>query len=237
MATIAALSEKIREETAPEKADIADVLRRIGDVLDRSIEGADIVRDGPPAIDLSRIDFKALAAKFKQSEAQNLDIERLKAAIRAQLDRLIAANETRVDFREKFEQLIEAYNAGSTQIEQLFLELLELSRTLTDEEARHVRERLTEDELVVFDLLTRPGPDLSSEERDEVKKVARQLLAKVRGIFTVDWQKTAQSRARVRDAIEETLDEGLPRAYTPDVFKAKASVVFQHVYEKHALAA
>jgi type I restriction enzyme R subunit len=237
MATVTALSEKIREETAPEKTDIADVLRRIGDVLDRSIEGADIVRDGPPAIDLSRIDFKALAAKFKQSETQNLDIERLKAAIRAQLDRLIAANETRVDFREKFEQLIEAYNAGSTRIEQLFLELLELSRTLTDEEARHVREQLTEDELVVFDLLTRPGPDLSTEERDEVKKVARQLLAKVRGIFTVDWQKTAQSRARVRDAIEETLDEGLPRAYTLDVFKAKAGVVFQHVYEKHALAA
>jgi type I restriction enzyme R subunit len=104
-------------------------------VLDRSIEGAAITtRDGPPAIDLSRIDFKGLAAKFKASKTKNLDVERLKAAIRAQLDRLIAANETRVDFREKFEALIEAYNAGSMQIEQLFRDLLELTRTLTDEE-------------------------------------------------------------------------------------------------------
>jgi len=47
----------------------------------------------------------------------------------------------------------------------------------------------------------------------------------------VDWQKTAQARARIQDAIEEALDEGLPRAYTPDIFKAKAGVVFQHVYE------
>ncbi|HZI09426.1 MAG TPA: type I restriction enzyme endonuclease domain-containing protein [Myxococcus sp.] len=153
------------------------------------------------------------------------------------LDRLIAANATRVDFREKFEALIESYNAGSTQLEQLFLQLLELSRALTDEEARHVREHLSEEELVVFDLLTCPGSDLSTEERNDVKKVARQLLARLRGIFTVDWQKTAQSRARVREAIEDALDEGLPCVYTPDVFKAKAGAVFQHVYERYSQAA
>jgi len=238
MSTVAALAERIRAETAPEKTDVTEVLRRIGVVLDRSIAGAAITtRDGPPAIDLSRIDFKGLAAKFKASKTKNLDVERLKAAIRAQLDRLIAANETRVDFRVKFEALIEAYNAGSMQIEQLFRDLLELTRTLTDEEERHVRENLTEEELVVLDLLTRPGPDLTKPERDEVKKVARQLLARLRGLLTIDWQKTAQSRARVREAIEEALDDGLPRAYTPDVFKMKAGVLFQHIYERYAVAA
>jgi type I restriction enzyme R subunit len=237
MATVTALSEKIRTETAPEQADIGEVLRRIGEVLDRSIEGSPMVREGPPAINLSRIDFQALATRFKSSPTKNLDIERLKAAIRAQLERLIAANETRVDFREKFETLIEAYNAGSTQIEQLFVELLELTRTLTDEEARHVREQLSEEELVVFDLLTRPGPDLSIDERDEVKRVARRLLARLKEILTLDWQKTALSRARVRDAIEEALDEGLPRAFTPEVFKSKAGVVFQHVYERYGRVA
>jgi type I restriction enzyme R subunit len=237
MSTVTALAEKVREEMAPETADISDVLRRIGEILDRSITGAATIAEGPPAIDLSRMNFKALSARFKASATKNLDLERLKAAIRAQLDRLIALNETRVDLREKFEALIEAYNLGSSQIEQLFLELLELSSVLTDEEARHVREQLTEEELVVFDLLTRPGPELSPAERDEVKKVARQLLTKLRGILTMDWQKTAQSRARIRDMIEESLDEGLPRAYTPDVFKAKAGVVFQHVYERYGRVA
>jgi type I restriction enzyme R subunit len=66
------------------------VLQRIGEVLDRSIEGVHL----GPAIDLSRIDFKTLAAKFKNSNTKNLDLARLKAAIRAQLDRLIAINET-----------------------------------------------------------------------------------------------------------------------------------------------
>jgi len=237
MSTVTALSEKVRAETTPERADLGEVLRRIGEVLDASIEGTEMIREGPAPIDLSRIDFQALSERFKKSNSKNLDLERLKAAIRAQLDRLIEANETRVDLRQKFETLIAEYNAGSSQIEQLFQQLLSLSRSLTDEEARHVREQLSEEELVVFDLLTRPGPDLSTGERDEVKKVARQLLGRLRGIFTIDWQKTAQARARIRDAIEDALDNGLPRAYTPDVFKTKAGVVFQHVYERYGRAA
>lgn len=85
---------------------------------------------------------------------------------------------------------------------------------------------------MVFDLLTRPGPDLTTAERDEVKKVAQRLLTRLNEILTLDWQNTTQSRARVRDLIEEALDVGLPRAYTPEVFKSKAGVVFQHIYER-----
>jgi type I restriction enzyme R subunit len=118
------------------------------------------------------------------------------------------------------------------QIDQLFAQLLELSRTLTDEEQRHVRENLTEAELVVFDLLTRPGPDLSPGERDEVKRVVKKLLLRLREILTIDWQKTNQARAKVKSVIEEELDQGLPRNYTPDVFQVKAGAVFQHVYER-----
>jgi type I restriction enzyme R subunit len=81
----------------------------------------------------------------------------------------------------KFEALIESYNAGSQNIDDLFKELLALSRSLSDEEQRHVREQLTEEELTVFDLLTGPGPDLAPAERDEVKKVARRLTAGSRG--------------------------------------------------------
>lgn len=84
---------------------------------------------------------------------------------------------------------------------------------------------------------TPPGPELNTDERNEVKKVAKKLLAKLKSITTLDWQKTAQARAKVLDAIESALDEGLPRAYTPEVFKAKAGIVFRHVYERYGRAA
>lgn len=57
----------------------------------------------------------------------------LKAAIRAQLEKMIQLNRTRADFAEKFEALIESYNAGSRTIEALYAELLELSNSLNKE--------------------------------------------------------------------------------------------------------
>src|SRR5205807_9506392 len=136
--------------------------------------------DGRAIVDLAKIDFDALAKRFKRSNKKNVDLEQLKAAIRAQLDKMIRINKTRADYLAKFEELIESYNAGSRNIEELFQELLALSRALTQEQQRHVREQLTENELTVFDILTRPGPDLTFEERDEVKKVARQLLQRLK---------------------------------------------------------
>jgi type I restriction enzyme R subunit len=84
---------------------------------------------------------------------------------------------------------------------------LTLTRTLTEEQDRHVREHLREEELTVFDVLTRPGPSLTAEERDEVKKVTRQLLEKLNVLLVLDWKKRAAARAQVRLAIEDTLDD------------------------------
>ena len=37
----------------------------------------------------------------------------------------------------------------------------------------------------------------------------------------------------MRLAIEDVLDEGLPRAYTKDVYSAKCAALFEHVYESY----
>ena len=71
---------------------------------------------------------------------------------------MIQLNRTRADFAEKFEALIESYNAGSATIEALYNELLKLSNSLNEEQERHVRENMSEEELVIFDILTRPAP-------------------------------------------------------------------------------
>ena len=53
------------------------------------------------------------------------------------MEKLIRLNKTRADFAEKFEELIESYNGGSRNIEELFEELLKLSRNLSEEQQRH----------------------------------------------------------------------------------------------------
>ena len=137
-------------------------------------------------IDLSKINFESLAQRFQESKHRNTDLEALKAAIFAKLEKLIRLNRTRADFAEKFEALIESYNNGSRNIEQIYEDLLKLSLSLTDEEQRHVREHISEEELVIFDILTRPAPELTTEERAEVKKVARALLLSIRQVHALE---------------------------------------------------
>jgi len=216
-----------------ENGDISNIMAQITGLLDESITGLTVREGGPPAIDLSKINFEALAQRFNNSTHKNTDLEALKAAIRAKLGTLLRLNRTRADYAEQFEALIESSNAGSRSIEQLFDELLRFSNTLDDEQVRHVREQLTEEELVIFDILTRPSPELSTDERAEVKKVARALLSRLKELLVLNWRQKAAARSALRLAIEDTLDSGLPRAYAPEMYRAKCSAVFEHVYESY----
>ncbi len=232
--SICALADYIRNRSDP--PDISHVLKGIQELLDRSIGAEPFkIKDRDRAfgaIDLSKIDFEALAKRFDKKKPTSSDLERLKAAVKAQLERMVRLNRTRADYLEKFQQLIDDYNAGSRNIEEIFRDLLALSRVLTEEQDRHVREHLSEEELTIFDILTRPGPKLSGEERDEVKKVAHLLLERLNALLVLGWRQKIQARAKVRIEIEDTLED-LPRAYSDDLFKTKCSALFEHVYESY----
>jgi len=233
LACIATIADAIKAKLNPGAEDISEVMGDISILLDNSITGVSIKDQGPPPLDLSKINFEALANRFRESRRKNTDLEVLKAAVRAQIDRMVQLNRTRADFAEKFEALIESYNAGSRSIEELFQELLKLSKNLNEEQQRHVRENMTEEELVIFDILTRPAPELNTEERNEVKKVAGSLLERLKQLLVLNWRHKSSARSQLKLAIEDVLDTGLPRAYTPELYQQKCSAVFEHVYESY----
>ena len=47
------------------------------------------------------------------------------------------------------------------------------------------------------------------------------------------WRKRQQSRTQVQVTIQELLDKGLPRVYTPEILSEKCSAVYTHVYESY----
>jgi type I restriction enzyme R subunit len=87
--------------------------------------------------------------------------------------------------------------------------------------------------LVIFDILTRPAPELSADERAEVKKVARDLLNRLKQLLVINWRQKSAARSQLKLAIEDMLDTGLPRIYTPELYQQKCSAVFEHVYESY----
>jgi type I restriction enzyme, R subunit len=233
VSSLAAIAAAIMAKINPDPVDISVVLAGITKVLDASVSGVAIPTKTGTILDLSKIDFEALAARFKKSESRNTNLEVLKAAIRAQLEKMIELNPTRADFREKFEEMIEAYNNGSRNIEDLFNELVALGLSLSEEQKRHVRENMSEEELVVFDILLKPAPELTTEEKDEIKKVVQQLLGRLKELLVLNWRQKSSARSQIMIAIEDMLDSGLPRAFTPELYKQKCSALFEHVYEKY----
>ena len=232
---LATVAETIRARlNENEDADISSVMKEVNKLLDDSIE-ADGFKikggDHTTVLDLSRIDFEALSKRFSKSRHKNVEIEQLKAAVEATLDRLIRLNPLRLDYQKKFEDLISEYNAGSRNIDELFDALVNLTRSLTEEEQRHVRENLSEEELAIFDILTRPDPVLTDEEKAQVKKVVRQLHEHLQALLVIDWKKRSNTRAQVQEAISSMLDSGLPEKYTRTIYQKKCSLVFEHVYE------
>ncbi|MDP2156677.1 MAG: HsdR family type I site-specific deoxyribonuclease, partial [Nitrospirota bacterium] len=235
-ACLRAIADVVRRTTEP--PDISAVMQGITLLLDESIASDPfrISERSEPyggAVNLSLIDFEALRKRFEKTAPTNTDVERLKAAVRAQLERMVRLNRTRTDYLAKFQELIESYNNGSRNIEEIFRELLAFSKVLTEEQSRHVRENLTDEELTIFDILTRPGPELATEEREEVKKVARLLLERLKALLVLDWRTRSATRAQVRIQIEDVLDDGLPRAYSKALYQAKCATLFEHVYESY----
>ena len=233
VACLSEIADAIKAKLSPGVADISEIMGDIAKLLDESITGVDMPSRPAALIDLSKIDFEALRKRFTGSKQKNTDLEVLKAAIRAQIEKMLRFNKTRTDFQQKFEELIESYNSGSRNIEELFAELVAFTQSLSEEEQRHVRENVSEEELVVFDILTRPAPELSEAERNEVKKVARELLARLQELLVLNWKQKASARSKLKMAIEDLLDTGLPRAYTPDVYHAKCTSLFEHFYESY----
>ncbi|MEJ6580526.1 MAG: DUF3387 domain-containing protein [Akkermansiaceae bacterium] len=137
-------------------------------------------------------------------------------------------------FLNRFQKMIEAYNSGALSIEQLFADLVTFTKDLSEEEQRHLRENVSEEELAVFDILTRPGPDLSPQETEVIKKVCKDLLAKLKTEkLVLEWRTKRTTRAAVRVEIEMMLDSGLPEKYTTELFESKCGALFQHVLEKY----
>ena len=229
---IAVLAEKIRSFT--EEASIEDLMEKVGQLLDESIATKGYVihaTETSTLIDLSQIDFDALKAHFEKGR-KHTEAEKLKGAVSKKLQQMVQLNKTRTDLLEKFKKLIEEYNKGM-DVDGFFEKLVVFVKELTEEEQRGVAEQLTEEELAVFDILTKPTPDLPPKDKKEVKLIARKLLQTLKQAkLVLDWRKKLRTRADVFATVKTVLDD-LPRIYTPELYQEKCDSVYRHVFDSY----
>ena len=206
--------------------DITAFMQDMEDLLDRSV--APIPYSKPEeleVIDISAVDFDKLRAMF-DARSKRTEAEKLRALLAEKLTPMGARNPTRTDFLERFQKLIDSYNNGSQNIEAFFRALMTFAEDLSAEEQETIREGLSEEEKAIFDILTKPEPELTKKERAQVKSVARSLLDTLkREKLVLDWTKKKETRGAVRKAIELILDSGLPDPCDEPVFNRKFGIL------------
>jgi PD-(D/E)XK nuclease superfamily/Domain of unknown function (DUF3387) len=132
-------------------------------------------KDDEVPVDLSQIDFEELKRRFEQGR-KHTEAETLRGRVNSKLRQMVKLNKTRTDYQEQLQRLIEEYNAGSLNIEIYVKALINIAQELDEEDQRAISEGLTEEELAVFDILTKPDISLTDKEKEEIKKIARELL-------------------------------------------------------------
>jgi type I restriction enzyme R subunit len=227
------LADAIAAYTEP--ANISGVMGHIEQLLDESVAAREYEipeNEAEALFDLGAVDWEAVRKAFNHGRPHTA-AQRLRSLLSARITALVRLNPMRVDLVERFRKLVEDYNNGTSNVEEFFKKLLEFSKELTEEEARSLAEGLSEEQLAIFDLLMRPSPELSDDEKDQVKRVAEELLTILkRDKIVLDWHKEQSTRASVRVAVEETLDR-LPEKFTRQLFVQKCDAVYQHVFDSY----
>ena len=224
------IADKIRSLNPP--VDVSRVMNQVHSLLDKSVKAEPyVIKEPVSTIDLSKVDFDSLK-KWLDKNRKHTQMEILKNAIQTKIAALISLNKTRMNYAERFQQLIDEYNSGAVNVELFFKGLIKFAEELSVEENRGISEQLTEEELALFDLLKKPN--LSEKEKIQVKNAAKELLITLKSEkFVLDWRKRQQTRASVRLTIEQFLDKQLPVVYSRGIYQEKCEVVYQHLFENY----
>ena len=107
-------------------------------------------------INLAHVDWGSIES-LMQGGRLRTETERLRNALEQKLNNMYQLNKSRREFLERLQQLIDEYNLGAHTTEEFFKNLVKFAKELTEEEQRTVREGLSEEELAIFDLLTKPN--------------------------------------------------------------------------------
>ena len=216
---------------------VEEAKQRISDVLDGSIsssdveENSDIVIHEGKVIDLCKLDVDDLKKEIKHAPYKAIEINDLKEYLEKALEQMINKNIERVRFSERFKGIVDRYNSGSSENEDYYDQLLQLVEDLKKESTRANFEGLTEEELELFDLLIK-DKKLTKAEEQSVKLAAKSIYSKLTeeksDLFVVDWYKDEQPKLKVKQAIEQVLDEDLPDCYDKEIFAVKTNLLLNH---------
>lgn len=218
--------------------DTTDLMVTINSIINDYVEvdEAATTEDEPRRFDISAINFELLCKEFAKIKRKNLVMLDLEQVIQKKLNKLLFVNPNRVNYYERYQKIIDAYNQEQDRatIEKTFMDLMDLANRMNEEEQRYTREGFENDEeLSLYDMLFRD--DLSKSDIQKLKKVAADLLHKIKEkVAELDhWTDKKETRAEIDNLIRDTLWVELPECYDELSISKYRQRIYEHVYTRY----
>jgi type I restriction enzyme R subunit len=233
---IEAIYKKLEERR--DTADVTELLKELHRIVNEAIRAAAPGDDQKDSkfFDLSQINLEKLRDEFaKKCRRKATTLQDVRKIVEEKLAQMLARNPQRMDFYKEYSDIIADYNREKDRvtIEETFAKLVDLANSLDAEQRRATEEGLSEEELALFDLLTKET--LSKVDRERVKQASRSLLASIQKLIAPleRWTEKEQTQAEVEVFILDHVFASLPTPpFTDEEKQAVAKRVYEHIWHQ-----
>lgn len=233
---IEAIYKKLTERR--DTADVTTVLKELHRIVNEAIRAQNPGDDQTDSkfFDLSQIDLEKLRDEFARKVKRKASaVQDIRELVEKKLALMLQQNPLRMDYYRKYAEIVADYNREKDRvtIEDTFAKLIELAKSLDEEQRRAVEEGLEEEELALFDLLKKEN--LTNAERERLKLESRSLLEELqRLIAPLDkWTQKEQTQAEVEVFILDHIFQALPTPpFTAEEKEAAAKRAYLHIWRQ-----
>ena len=210
-------------ERTPEEMEAA-----VRQLISRAVSGREVV-DIFGAAGLDKPDISILSDEFlaevRSLPQKNLAVEALKKLLEDEIQVRLRKNvvQSRA-FSEMLEQALNKYHNRAIEAAQVIEELIAIAREMRAAQRRGEKLGLSEDETAFYDALAANESAVEVLGDETLKKIAQELVDRVRKNVTVDWSKRESARAQLRVLVKRILRK---YGYPPDKQEEATKLVLE----------
>ncbi len=216
-------------------ADTTDLMVELQRIVDEHIvvSKSDEDKKTGTRFDISGIDFSRLSQEFAKAKRPHLLLDNLREVIEERLSIALKQNPRRIDFFERYEQIIENYNSeqDKASIEKTFNDLMRLSEELDAKQKEWIREGFDNpQQMTVFEMLFKD--ELTKNEIKQVKEIAADLVTTINDRLAemVSWTEKPETRETIRLIIRDKVWTLPERPYPEEDLPHRIDEIFNYYY-------
>lgn len=220
----AGLTKRAPGDARPEE----DIDHAVRQIISRAVAPEGVV-DIFAAAGLDKPDISILSDEFlaevRGLPQRNLAVELLQKLLKGELNTRHRQNVVQArSFAAMLEQTLRRYQNRAIETAQVIEELIALAKDMREANARGARLGLTDDEVAFYDALATNDSAVQVLGDDQLKLIARELVATVRANVTIDWTIRENVRAQLRVLVKRILRK---YGYPPDLQEKATQTVLE----------